>query len=208
MNQENEQPQEPVAPAASATAGAAPADAPAPPETADPVATLTAEVAALGDRLMRALAEAENVRRQKEREVEEARKYAITVFARGLLEVADNLRRALAAVPAGGQPRDPLLETLVQGVEMTERSLQALLEKHRVRKVEPARGERFDPTLHQAMFEVPTSELAAGSVAQVLQAGYVLADRLLRPALVGVAKAPAAPEAPAPVSGGVVDTKV
>lgn len=177
-------------------------------EPAAAEATAAAEIAALNDRLMRALAEVENVRRQKDREIEETRKYAITGFARGLLEVADNLRRALAAVPAGAEERDPLLQTLVQGVQLTERSLLALFEKHQLRKVQPERGERFDPGLHQAMFEVPTDALPAGSVAEVLQHGYVLADRLLRPALVGVAKPAAPAEAPAGGSATAVDTKV
>jgi|DewCreStandDraft_4_1066084.scaffolds.fasta_scaffold00036_261 molecular chaperone GrpE len=205
MQDPKPQDQEPVAPTAeagSAETSAAPAD------PAERIAALTAEIAALNDRLMRALAEVENVRRQKERELEEARKYAITGFARGLLEVADNLRRALSAVPNGGEGRDPLLQTLVTGVEMTERNLLALFEKHRIRKVQPERGERFDPALHQAMFEVQTADLPAGSVAEVLQPGYVLADRLLRPALVGVAKAPTKPAEPEAASGTVVDTEV
>ncbi len=187
-------------------AEAAPAAPPAEPAAAE--AAAAAEIAALNDRLMRALAEVENVRRQKDREVEEARKYAITGFARGLLEVADNLRRALAAVPAGAEAADPLLQTLVQGVQLTERSLLAQFDRHKLRKVQPERGERFDPSLHQAMFEVPTNELPPGSVAEVLQPGYVLADRLLRPALVGVAKPAAAAETPAGGSGAALDTKV
>lgn len=210
MNHRDNEGQQPAERPAS-TAGAAPR----PPEPAEEAptaapdtATLTAEIASLNDRLMRALAEAENVRRQKDREIEEARKYAITGFARGLLEVADNLRRALAAVPGPAEGRDPLLQTLVLGVEMTERTLLGLFERHKIRKVEPKPGDRFDPTLHQAMFEVPTAELAPGSVAEVLQPGYVLDDRLLRPALVGVAKAPAAAQPANQESGGKLDTRV
>jgi molecular chaperone GrpE len=201
MSQDTDRMREPAEPAEATPSGPA-ADA----ATAE--AAAAAEIAALNDRLMRALAEAENVRRQKDREVEEARKYAITGFARGLLEVADNLRRALAAVPAGAEAGDPLLQTLVQGVQLTERSLLAQFDKHKLRRVQPERGDRFDPSLHQAMFEVPTAELAPGSVAEVLQPGYVLADRLLRPALVGVAKPVATAETPVGGSGAVVDTKV
>lgn len=160
--------------------GATPAEAPAP--TAE-------EHAELKDRLLRALAENENLRNRSAREMEDARKYAVTGFARDMLDVADNLRRALASVPAGAREKDEALGSLMLGVEMTERSLLSALEKHRIRRVEPQKGDRFDANLHQAMFEVPTADLPAGSVAEVMQAGYVIADRLLRPALVGVAKA-------------------
>ena len=131
----------------------------------------------------------ENLRRRTQREVEEARRFAVTGFARDLLEVGDNLGRALASVPAEARQQSELLKNLVQGVEMTERSLQTALEKHQVRRVDPHKGEKFDHKLHQAMFELPTDELAPGTIAEVIQGGYVLADRLLRPALVGVAKA-------------------
>ena len=118
----------------------------------------------------------------------------MTGFARDLTEVGDNLARALASVPAEARQQSEFMKNLVQGVEMTERSLQSALEKHQVRRVSPQKGERFDHKLHQAMFEVPSDELAPGSVAEVIQDGYVIADRLLRPALVGVSKA-ATPEA-------------
>jgi molecular chaperone GrpE len=143
----------------------------------------------LKDRLLRTLAEMENLRSRTQREIEEARKFAVTGFARDLTEVGDNLARALASVPTEARQQSEFMKNLVQGVEMTERSLQAALEKHQVRKVAPRKGERFDHKLHQAMFEVPTDELAPGSIAEVIQDGYVIADRLLRPALVGVAKA-------------------
>ena len=139
----------------------------------------------------------ENLRRRTQREVEEARKFAVTGFARDLLEVGDNLGRALASVPAEARQQSELLKNLVQGVEMTERSLQTALEKHQVRRVDPQKGEKFDHKLHQAMFELPTDELAPGTIAEVIQDGYVLADRLLRPALVGVAKAASRPTAAA-----------
>ncbi len=162
-----------------------------PPATAE-------EVQELKDRLLRTLAEMENLRARTQREVEEARKFAVTGFARDLLEVGDNLCRALASVPAEARAQSEFMTNLVQGVEMTERSLRSALERHQVRRVSPQKGERFDHKLHQAMFEVPSAELAPGSVAEVIQDGYVLADRLLRPALVGVAKArpDASPEQP------------
>ena len=143
----------------------------------------------LKDRLLRTLAEMENLRSRTQREVEDARKFAVTGFARDLLEVGDNLGRALASVPAEARQQSEFMKNLVQGVEMTERSLQAALEKHQVRRVSPQKGEKFDHKLHQAMFELPSADLAPGSVAEVIQDGYVIADRLLRPALVGVAKA-------------------
>ncbi|MGD9508135.1 MAG: nucleotide exchange factor GrpE [Geminicoccaceae bacterium] len=155
----------------------------------------------LKDRLLRTLAEMENLRQRTQREIEETRKFAVTGFARDLLEVGDNLGRALAAVPAEARAQSEFMKNLVQGVEMTERSLQNALEKHQVRRVSPQKGEKFDHNVHQAMFEVPTSDLAPGSVAEVIQDGYVIADRLLRPALVGVAKA----ASPGGVRGGKVD---
>ena len=162
------------------------------------------EMAEMKDRLLRTLAEMENLRARTAREVEDVRKYAITGFARDVLEVADNLGRALASVPAGAREGDEAVRNLMLGVEMTERSLQGVMEKQRVRRIAPQKGDRFDPNLHQAMFEVPTAELPPGTVAEVMQAGYVLADRLLRPALVGVAKS--AGPAPAPGAGGQLDT--
>lgn len=151
------------------------------------------EFQAIKDRLLRTLAEMENLRTRTQREVEEARKFAVTGFARDLLEVGDNLGRALAAVPPEAREQSDFMKNLVQGVEMTERALQAALEKHLVRRVAPQVGERFDHQRHQAMFEVPSAELAPGAIAEVIQDGYVIGDRLLRPALVGVAKAPPAP---------------
>lgn len=186
--------------------------APEPEPTAEPAAAVdvpaaeapapTAEEAAeLKDRVLRTLADMENLRGRTAREVEDARKYAVAGFARSLLEVADNLARAMAAVPAEEREQSEFLRNLVQGVELTERTLQGVLDRHQVRKVTPERGERFDHNRHQAMFEVPTAELAPGSVAEVMQPGYVIADRLLRPALVGVAKAmPAAAPAADPAA--------
>ncbi|MDX6751694.1 nucleotide exchange factor GrpE [Geminicoccaceae bacterium 1502E] len=167
------------------------------------------EARELKDRLLRALAEVENVRRQKAREVEETSKYAVSRFARELLEVADNLSRALASVPVEERTQNELMTSLVSGIELTERTLMGVFERNKIAKVTPEKGAKFDHNLHQAMFEVPTAELPSGSIAEVMQPGYVIADRLLRPAMVGVAKAPAKPaEAASGSSGASVDTKV
>ena len=168
-----------------------------------PPAPTAEEHQELKERLLRTLAEMENLRTRTQREVDEARKFAVTGFARDLLEVGDNLGRALASVPAEARQQSEFMKNLVQGVEITERSLQTALEKHQVRRVAPQKGEKFDHKLHQAMFELPSADLPAGSVAEVIQDGYVIADRLLRPALVGVAKAAAAAEP----SGRRVDTQ-
>lgn len=175
------------------------------PET-PPAPPSAEEFQELKDRLLRTLAEMENLRRRTQREVEDARKFAVTGFARDLLEVGDNLSRALASVPAEARQQSEPIKNLVQGVEMTERSLQSALEKHQVRRVDPRKGEKFDHKLHQAMFELPTDELVPGTIAEVIQGGYVLADRLLRPALVGVAKAVPAGDRGGPGPGSRIDT--
>jgi molecular chaperone GrpE len=152
------------------------------------------EAAELKDRLLRVLADQENARKRSEREREEAVRYASSPFARDLLTTVDNLRRAIESVgPVDGPEDDDLPEiarTLLDGVAATERGLLDTLEKHGVHRVNPVPGERFDPHRHQAMFEVPAGEYPLGTVAQVLQPGYLHHDRLLRPALVGVAAAP------------------
>ncbi|GAN47543.1 heat shock protein GrpE [Methylobacterium sp. ME121] len=160
--------------------------------TVDPVAEalalLTAERDELKDRTLRTLAEMENLRRRTEREVADARAYAVTNFARDVLNVADNIRRALDSVPADAKATaDGALKGLIDGIELTERDLAKTLERHGVKIVEP-QGQKFDPNRHQAMFEVPNAEVPAGTVVQVVQAGYVIGERVLRPALVGVAK--------------------
>jgi molecular chaperone GrpE len=170
------------------------------------VPALEEELADAKDRVLRTLAEMENLRRRTQREMEEARKYAVTGFARGLLEVADNLSRALSSVPPDMRDRDEFLKNLVTGVEMTERTLLTLFEKHEIRKVQPQKGDRFDHNVHQAMFELPTAEIPVGTVAEVLQPGYVIADRLLRPAMVGVAKAPAGGDGEAKSEPSALDT--
>lgn len=168
---------------------------------------LEGEVAAFKDKYLRAFAEAENIRRRADREIADAKVYGIASFARDVLNVADDLARALATVDAETKANaEGALRGLIDGIELTERGLLKNLEKHGVRKVEPV-GEKFDPNLHQAMFEVPDPSVAAGTVVQVVQSGYVIGDRVLRPALVGVARggpkaAPAAPSEEATGQGG------
>jgi molecular chaperone GrpE len=175
------------------------ADIPAGPD--QELAAARQEAAQLKDQLLRALAEAENVRRRAQREREDAAKYAIANFARDVLQVSDNLHRALEAIPAAALAADEALRNLHEGVTATERQLDAALERQQVKRIWPM-GEKFDANLHQAMFEVPTFDQLPGTVVQVMQAGYLIHDRLLRPALVGVAKQPAG-EAPPPGSGKV-----
>lgn len=147
------------------------------------------EVQQLKDQLIRTLAELENTRKRAERDVAQARKFAITDFARDLLTASDNLRRALDSAPEDRDELDITLKNLVIGVEMTEKELLGVFEKHGIRKIEPL-GEKFDYNLHQAMFEVPDAKAEPGTVVQVMQPGYVLQDRLLRAAMVGVSKSP------------------
>lgn len=154
------------------------------------------QLAELKDQLLRALAETENVRRRAAREKEDASRYAIANFARDMLNVSDNMHRALEAVPEEARSGDGAMASLWQGVEMTERELLAALDRHGIKKIEPM-GQKFDHNLHQAMFELPDDSVAAGTVVQVMQSGYVIGERLLRPAMVGVAKAGAAPAAEA-----------
>jgi len=161
------------------------------PSGEDPVARLESENARLKDQLLRALAETENVRRRSQRDREEQVRYAAAGMARDLLNVADNLRRALDAVPAAALESDEALRTLADGVALTERELLAAFERNAIRKLEPASGERFDPNLHQAMFEVANTGQPSGTVVQVMQPGWIMHDRLLRPALVAVVRTPA-----------------
>lgn len=153
-----------------------------------------AEKAEAQDRLVRTVAEMENLRRRTARDVADAREYSIAAFAREMLAVSDNLRRALDAVPQEAREAgDNGLNALIEGVELTERSMLQALEKHGVRRISP-QGERFDPNFHQAMFEISDPEVAANTVLQVVQDGYVIGERVLRPALVGVSKG--GPKAP------------
>jgi molecular chaperone GrpE len=147
---------------------------------------LEAELAEYKDRLLRALAETENVRRRAQREREDASKYAIAGFAKDLLSAADNLRRALESLPES-EAKDERTRSLLAGVAATERELLGVFERYGIKRIDP-RGEAFDHNFHQAIFEAERPDQPSGSVVEVLQPGYVLHDRLLRPAMVGVAK--------------------
>ena len=139
------------------------------------------------DRLLRTLADMENLRRRTEREKADTARYAITNFARDVLTVGDNLKRTMDHVPADAAAQDPALKTFLEGVELTERELLNVLERHGVTRIEPL-GQRFDPNFQQAMFEVQNPDVAEGTVVDVMQAGYAIGDRCLRPALVAIAK--------------------
>jgi molecular chaperone GrpE len=163
-------------------------DASAPANENDPVATLEAQVAELRDRFLRAVAEGDNIRKRAEKDVADARSYGITAFARDVLTVADNLARTIEHVSAEARASaDPSLKALLDGVELTERDLQMILQKNGVKPINPM-GEKFDPHFHQAMFEVPDSGRPHGTIVQVVQPGYAIGERVLRPAMVGVAK--------------------
>ena len=178
--------------------------APETPEAApqvDPMAALAKEAADMKDRLLRTLAEMENLRRRTDKEVADARTYGVTSFARDILAVADNMERALKALDDEIRAKaDAGVKALLDGVELTERELIKVMEKHGVRRLEPA-GQKFDPNLHQAMLEVPDPSVPSGTVVQVMQPGYTIGERVLRPALVGVAKGgPKAPPGEAPAN--------
>lgn len=171
------------------------AETAAPEAAPDPIAALEAEKADLKDKLLRTLADMENLRRRTEREIADARTYAVTNFARDMLNVADNIARALQSAPADAEGP---VKAFVDGVALTERDLLKTLERHGVKKLEPE-GQKFDPNMHQAMFEVPDATKPNGTVTTVVQAGYAIGDRCLRPAMVGVSKG--APKV-APVQNG------
>ncbi len=161
-------------------------------------ARLEEEVAALKDKCLRALAELENVRRRAEREVADAKTYGVASFARDVLTVADDLARALATLDDETKATaEGPLKGLIEGIELTERGLGRALEKQGVRRVDP-KGEKFDPNQHQAMFEVPDPSVPNGTVVQVVQAGYLIGERVLRPAMVGVSRGGPKAEAVAP----------
>jgi molecular chaperone GrpE len=182
------------------------------PETAPPEATpeptareieLDAEVAKLKDQLLRAVAETENVRRRLEQQAEDRGKYAVGNFAKDILQVADNLRRALESIPAEAREGDPMAHKLAEGVELTERTFLSTLERYGIKRIE-SMGQRFDPHQHQAMMEIEDATKPAGTVILEMQAGYTIHDRLLREAMVGVAKGGPKPQ---PGDAGV-DTSV
>lgn len=161
-------------------------------EAAAPVADVTevlvAENADLKDRMLRIAAEMENLRKRTEREIADTRSYSIASFARDMLTATDSLSRALMTLPADARDSaDPTVKSLIDGMELTEREMQRLLLKHGVKPIE-AEGQKFDPHKHQAMFEVPDPTKPEGTVVQVVQQGFAIGDRVLRPAMVGVAK--------------------
>jgi molecular chaperone GrpE len=181
-------PAENAANSAQPTAPARLDDSATPEQIAELVARLSSENTEQKDRLLRTLAEMENLRRRTEREVADARLYGVTSFARDMVGVADNMRRALDAVTAETRAgADAGVAALIEGVELTERELLKTLEKNGVKKLEPM-GEKFDPNFHQAMYEIPDPSVPAGIVVQVVQAGYKIGERVLRPALVAIAK--------------------
>lgn len=195
-NAASPEPADATSPAGTASAGAASAGAAqggaAPANQNEAAAAdsarLQAEVADLKDRLLRTLAELENVNRRRRIEVADAGTYAVTSFAREVLAIGDNLQRTIEALPReGADAESPVVKSLVEGVAVTAREFLKILGKFNVRRLEPL-GERFDPNFHQAMYEVPTPNVPNGTIVEVHQAGYAIGDRTLRPALVGIAK--------------------
>jgi molecular chaperone GrpE len=180
--------QKPTAPD-QAPAGAAgkPATEQAPQNPEEIIIALRAEAADLRDKLLRAHAEVENIRKRSEREREETSKYAVTRFARDIVNVGDNFQRAIDAVPPGAAEQDAALKSFLEGVTMTERELLNVLERHGIKRVQPL-NEPFNPHLHQAVMEIQRTDVAAGTVVQVFQAGFTIEERVLRPAMVAVAK--------------------
>ena len=168
----------------------------------DVIAALQAETTDLKDKWLRAHAEIDNIRKRSEREKEEVAKYAITKLARDIVSVGDNFQRAIDAVPAGAAEQDAALKSFLEGVTMTERELLNTLERHGIKRIQPL-NEPFNPHLHQAVTEIPRSDVPAGTIVQVFQAGYMIEDRVLRPAMVAVAKGgaklPAVPDGSGPV---------
>ena len=160
---------------------------PVPPRPDETIAALRAEAADLKDKLLRAHAEVENIRKRAEREKEDTAKYAVTRFARDIVNVGDNFQRAIDAVPPGAAEQDAALKSFLEGVTMTERELLNVLERYGIKRVQPV-GEPFNPHLHQAVMEIQRSDVPAGTVVQVFQAGFTIEDRVLRPAMVAVAK--------------------
>ena len=169
-------------------AGDAPQSSMNEPEPFTELENLYAENASLKERVLRTLAEMENLRRRTEREVADAKTYGVTSFAREMLTLADNLRRGLETVSAEVRDAaDPALKGFVEGIELTERAFQSSLNRQGVKKVEP-KGQRFDPNMHEALFEVPDPSVPNGTVVQVVETGYSIGERCLRPAKVGVAR--------------------
>ncbi len=174
---------------------------------ADAMAALVAENAELKDRVLRAAAEVENIRRRSEREKVDVSKYSVANFARAVLPVADSMRRAIDAVPDDRKDgSDEVVKSILEGIEITERALLSAFDQNGIVPLNPAVGEKFDANLHEALFEVPGTGQPAGSIVQVVDIGYMIADRLLRAAKVGIAKANDGPAPGGPAPGGSVDT--
>jgi molecular chaperone GrpE len=165
------------------------------------VAALKAEVEGLKDRWLRAHAEVENIRKRAEREREEAAKYAITKLAKDIVGVGDNFQRCIDAVPPGAAEKDPTLKSFLDGVTMTERELLNVLDRHGIKRLQPI-NEPFNPHLHQAVMQVPRADVPNGTIVEVYQAGYTIEDRVLRPAMVGVAQGGPKPPEGANGAGG------
>jgi molecular chaperone GrpE len=169
------------------------AEANAGPRAANPdpfivLENLQLENTGLKDKLLRALADMENLRRRTEKEVADAKTYGVTSFARDMLTFADNLHRALANVPAEARAKaEPAVKSLIEGLELTDRDFASRLERYGVRKLDPL-GAKFDPNLHEALFEQPDESVPTGTVVQVIEPGYVIGERVLRPAKVGVSR--------------------
>ncbi|MCB1556013.1 MAG: nucleotide exchange factor GrpE [Alphaproteobacteria bacterium] len=172
------------------------------------IAQLESDLAQAKDQMLRALAEAENTRRRAVKEREDAGKYAVSSFARDLLSVADNFTRALAAISPAMTTGNEQLAAVVEGIEATGRELERAFEKQGIHKVTPGENAVFDPNLHEVMFEVPGTGKPPGTVMQVVETGYVIHDRLLRPARVGVAKDDGSHQRPSSSSGHALDTEV
>jgi molecular chaperone GrpE len=170
------------APSADASAAAPTLD-----EALRQIAELNKKVAETTDKMLRALAEAENTRRRAERERQDTAKFSVSSFARDLLTVSDNLRRALNAIPAGERDRNEQLKSIFTGVEATERELLRVFESNGIKKIDPL-NQKFDPNLHEVLFEAPAEGKPSGTIIQVVEPGYMIHERLLRPARVGVAK--------------------
>jgi len=152
------------------------------------IEALNAENSQLKDRILRTLAEMENLRRRTEREVQDAKAYGVTGFARDMLTVVDNLDRALTHLPPEAlAAAEPQIQSVIEGVELTAKDLEAVLGRHGVKKLDP-KGQKFDPNFHQAIFEAPDETVPSGTVSQVVQTGWTIGDRVLRPAMVGVSK--------------------
>ena len=159
------------------------------------VAALQAEVASLKDRVLRTMAEMENLRRRTEREVADAKSYGVTSFAREMVSAVDNLQRAMSSLPADARVEAaPAMQSFIQGIELTERDLLSRMARFKVQPVETV-GTRFDPNRHEALFEMPDESVPSGTVVQQMETGYVIGDRVLRPAKVGVSRGGPKPEA-------------